>query len=65
MRSATRWISVLTWVVASSAPVHSQRAGDLAVGRQIAEQWCSECHKIDAAQSRTKSDTVLPALCTE
>jgi cytochrome c len=61
MRSVSRWFSVAAWVFALGTPADSQEAGDLAAGRQIAKQWCSECHQIDDKEPRTESDTGAPS----
>ena len=43
---------LLVSVVAMSTQVFAQDVGgDIAAGRRIAEQWCSACHKVDAAST--------------
>ncbi len=63
MQPATTWmpIFIFLWVFAWGASAHGQDAGNVAAGHRIAEQWCSECHQIDAKERRTESDTGAPS----
>jgi mono/diheme cytochrome c family protein len=38
----------------------AQEPGNIAAGRRIAHQWCSECHKIDPAQRLVDPDAQAP-----
>jgi cytochrome c len=39
----------------------AQESGNVAAGRRIAQQWCSECHKIDRAQRLVDPDVGAPS----
>jgi mono/diheme cytochrome c family protein len=41
-----------------SGPVHGQQRGDPIGGRSLAARWCSGCHVIGPAPSRSATDAV-------
>jgi cytochrome c len=38
----------------------AQEVGNVAAGHRIAQQWCSECHKVDPAQRLVDPDAEAP-----
>lgn len=43
--------------MAATPPALAQGAGNAVVGRQVAERWCSNCHRINGPEGTAKDAT--------
>jgi cytochrome c len=65
MREGRECIAVLlvaasTWLLAWGTELFAAEPGDAAAGRQLAQQWCSECHQMDGKPGRVESHIEAP-----
>jgi mono/diheme cytochrome c family protein len=54
------WMAAFGCLVCCGTEAFAQEPGNIAAGRRIAQQWCSECHKIDPAQRLVDPDAEAP-----
>jgi cytochrome c len=41
-------VAAFLWLVLCGTEAFEQESGDVAAGHRLGQQWCSECHEIDA-----------------
>jgi cytochrome c len=55
------WMAAFGCLVSFGTVAFAQEPGDIAAGRRLAQQWCSECHQIDAARGRADPKAEAPS----
>jgi mono/diheme cytochrome c family protein len=55
------WVGAFGCLVCCGTEAFAQEPGDIAGGRRLAQQWCSECHQIGAARGSADPEAEAPS----
>jgi cytochrome c len=60
MRALLAGVFALALLYGGLARAFAQEPGNVAAGHRIAQQWCSECHRVDPSQRLVDPDAEAP-----
>jgi mono/diheme cytochrome c family protein len=60
MRQSLLVSALASALLSGSTGTFAQEPGNVAAGHRIAQQWCSECHKVDPAQRLVDPEAEAP-----